>query len=78
VNVAGGNITTYQTTTGLSAAEIKQLFDEIYTKIESGAETSSADKEDLRAHLDLMVDQELTVKRPTAIGLTMTARLGWT
>lgn len=34
VNVAGGNITTYQTTTSLSAAEIKQLFDEIYTKIE--------------------------------------------
>jgi len=31
VNVAGGNITTHQTTTGLSAAEIKQLFERLYT-----------------------------------------------
>jgi len=30
VNIAGGNITTKQTTTGLSAAEIKQLFDRLY------------------------------------------------
>jgi len=35
VNVAGGNITTHHTTSGLSAAEIKQLFDGLYTAIET-------------------------------------------
>jgi hypothetical protein len=51
VNVAGGNISTHQTTAGLSAAEIKQLFDSLYTKIETRPETSTADKEDLKAEV---------------------------
>lgn|SRR5574341_224280 len=51
VNVAGGNITTHQINTGLSAAEIKQLFDRLYTAIETRAETSTADKEDLKAEV---------------------------
>jgi cell division septum initiation protein DivIVA len=51
VNVAGGNITTHHTTTGLSAEEIKQLFDQLYTAIESRAETPTADKEDLKAEV---------------------------
>jgi|SRR5687768_15254608 len=51
VNVAGGDITTHQTTTGLSAAEIKQLFDQLYTRIDSRPETSSANKEDLKAEV---------------------------
>jgi hypothetical protein len=51
VNVAGGNITTHQTITGLSAAEIKQLFDQLYTAIDSRAETPSVDKEDLIAEV---------------------------
>ncbi len=51
VNVAGGNISTHQTTTGLSVAEIKQLFDQLYTAIDSHAETPSADKEDLKAEV---------------------------
>lgn len=51
VNVAGGNITTHQTTTGLSAAEIKQLFDGLYTAIEFRPETPTADKEDLKAEV---------------------------
>lgn len=51
VNVAGGNITTHHTTTGLSGAEIKQLFDQIYTNIEARPQTSSADKEDLKAEV---------------------------
>jgi hypothetical protein len=51
VNVAGGNITTHQTTTGLSAAEIKQLFDQLYTRIESRANTPTANKEDLKAEV---------------------------
>ena len=51
VNIAGGDITTHQTTTGLSAAELKQLFDGLYTAIETRAETSSANKEDLKAEV---------------------------
>jgi hypothetical protein len=51
VNVAGGNITTHHTTAGLSAAEIKQLFDSLYTKIETRPETPTADKEDLKAEV---------------------------
>lgn len=51
VNVAGGNITTHHTTTGLSAAEIKQLFDGLYAKIETRPETPTADKEDLKAEV---------------------------
>jgi hypothetical protein len=51
VNVAGGNITTHQTTTVLNAAEIRQLFDELYAKIETRPETHPADKEDLKAEV---------------------------
>jgi cell division septum initiation protein DivIVA len=51
VNVAGGNITTHHTTTGLSATEIKQLFDQLYSKIEARPETPTADKEDLKAEV---------------------------
>jgi hypothetical protein len=51
VNVAGGNITTHHTVTGLSAAEIKQLFDGLYTNIDVRANTSAADKEDLKAEV---------------------------
>lgn len=51
VNVAGGNITTHHTTTGLSAADIKQLFDQLYAKIEIRPETPTADKEDLKAEV---------------------------
>ena len=52
VNVAaGGDITTHHTTTGLSAAEIRQLFDELYAKIETRAETPAADKEDLKSEI---------------------------
>ena len=50
VNVAGGNITTHHTT-GLSAAEIKQLFDDLYAKIEIRPETPTANKEDLKAEV---------------------------
>jgi hypothetical protein len=50
VNVAGGDITTHHTT-GLSAGEIKQLFDELYTRIETRPETPAADKEDLKAEV---------------------------
>jgi hypothetical protein len=51
VNVAGGNITTHQTTTGLSAADIKQLFDGLYRDIDSRAELPKANKEDIKAEV---------------------------
>jgi len=52
VNIAGGNITTHQTTTGLSEAEIKQLFDQLYAAIEANPKTSPPDKVDLKAELE--------------------------
>ena len=51
VNVAGGNITTHHTTTGLSAAEIKQLFDQLYNAIGTNVKTSPADKEDIKTEV---------------------------
>ena len=51
VNVAGGNITTHHTTTGLSATEIKQLFDQLYDNIERWPETPASAKEDLKAEV---------------------------
>jgi|GEM_PF-1527008 len=50
VNIAGGNITTYHTT-GLSAAEINQLFDELYAAIEAHPNAPITDREDLKAEI---------------------------
>jgi CRISPR/Cas system CSM-associated protein Csm2 small subunit len=51
VNVAGGNITTHHTVTSLSTSQIKQLFDGLYTEIDRQANTSTADKEDIKAEV---------------------------
>lgn len=51
VNVAGGNITTHQTRTGLSAAEIGQLFDQLYREIDARPNTSPADRQDIQAEV---------------------------
>ncbi len=51
VNVAGGNITTHYTVTGLSSGDIKQLFDQLYKSIDTQVNVSSADKEDLKAEV---------------------------
>ena len=51
VNVAGGNIHTHHTVTGLSGAEIKQLFDGLYSQIDARPETSPAHKEDIKAEV---------------------------
>lgn len=51
VNVAGGDITTHYTTTGLNAADIKQLFDGLYSTIDANPKVSPADKEDLKAEV---------------------------
>jgi hypothetical protein len=49
INVAGGDITAHHTLIGLSAAEIKQLFDGLYAEIESNKKVSYTKKEDLKA-----------------------------
>ena len=51
INIAGGNITTHHTTISLSAVQIKQLFDELYTAIEADPKASPADKEDIKAEV---------------------------
>jgi hypothetical protein len=52
VNVAGRDIITHETTTGLSAAEIKKLFAPLYRAIETRANTSSSSKEDLTTDVE--------------------------
>ena len=52
INVAGGNITTHRTISGLSEAEIQRLFEQLYTAIETNAKVSPADKEDIKADLE--------------------------
>lgn len=51
VNVASGNITTHHTTTGLNAAEIQQLFLDIYRDIDGLPAASPANKDDLKAEV---------------------------
>jgi hypothetical protein len=50
VNIAGGNITTHHTS-GLSGPELQQLFETIYSRIESRPQTAPAQKEDLKAEV---------------------------
>jgi DNA anti-recombination protein RmuC len=49
MNIADGNITTHHTSSDLG--EIKQLFDQLYTKIETHKETPTTVKEDLNAEV---------------------------
>ena len=49
VNVAGGNITTHHTTSGVNLAEIRQIFLDIYRDIDGLPTTSPAVKEDIKA-----------------------------
>jgi hypothetical protein len=49
VNVAGGDITTHETASGLSAAEVRELFGQIYTAIDSRPNTPAGNKEDMKS-----------------------------
>jgi hypothetical protein len=51
VSIAGGNITAHHITTGLSVEEIEPLFRELYAQIKIYPNTSSADKEDIKAEV---------------------------
>jgi cell division septum initiation protein DivIVA len=48
VNIAGGNVITYKTATGLSADEIKRLFDQLYSAIDVRMKTPPSTKRDLK------------------------------
>jgi hypothetical protein len=64
LNIAGGNIETHQTS-GLSVAEIKQLFDGLYTQIEARENTPPNVKEGLKADVEEIqekVDQAVEKK----------------
>jgi len=52
VNIAGGNVTTNQITSGLSTENIKQLFYQLYSAIKANSEASLTDKEDLKAEVE--------------------------
>jgi len=49
--VGRDKITTTTTTTGISAAELGKLFDQLYTEIEARPNTSPANKADLKAEV---------------------------
>jgi hypothetical protein len=66
VNVAGRDITTHHTATGLSATEIKQLFDDLYTKIEARPATLPANKEDLKAEVKEIQDMVIEAVQKNA------------
>lgn len=51
VNIAGRDITMNKTITGLSGAEIAQLFNQLHSAIEANAKASPADKDDLKAEV---------------------------
>lgn len=52
VNIAGGDVTTHETTTGLSKAEIDLLFDKLYSVIETKTASSPSKKDDLKAEVE--------------------------
>ena len=47
-----GNITTHHNVSGLSVADVKQLFDQLYSAIEVNFEISTSNKEDLKAEVE--------------------------
>jgi hypothetical protein len=51
VQVAGGDIHTFQSNTELSIAEMGRLFDQVYVKIDTYPMTSPATKEDIKAEV---------------------------
>ena len=51
INIAGRDNTSIKHTTAISAAQIKQLLDQLYSAIESRTETPTSDREDLKAEV---------------------------
>src|SRR5512142_1846373 len=51
VNIAGGNIRTNETTTGLTASAVKQLFEGLYAQIDASSKVPPAAKEDVRGEV---------------------------
>ena len=55
VTIAAGdvsqNISIHNATSGMSVAELKKLFDQLYTAIETNTKTSPSDKDDLKSEV---------------------------
>ncbi len=51
INVAGGDITNRQVTTGISAAELDRLFAEVYSAIEARPASSPAQQDGLKTEV---------------------------
>ncbi len=51
INIAGGNVTTSEARTGLTADEIDRLFGEIYSAIDARSELAATQQEDLKAEV---------------------------
>ncbi len=74
-NVAGGDIAVTKTTTGLSAADIQQLFDHVYDRIDAGPEAPPAVKEDLKAEVqDIQTAVTQAVKQDAPLDETFLGR----
>ncbi len=72
---AGGDITVTKTTTGLSAADIKQLFDQVYARIDAGPEAPPAVKEDVKAEVqDIQAAVTQAVKQDAPLDETFLGR----
>lgn len=57
LSIAGRDVVTHKTTiTGSTGRDLEQLFDQLYTRIESRAETPPAVKEDLKAEVQDIQD----------------------
>ena len=48
VSIVGRDIITHQSSSGISAAELRKLFDQLYTEIDAHPKASTADKEDIK------------------------------
>lgn len=75
VNIAGGSITTTESAAGLSAAEIKQLFDQLYTQIDASPKVPPAAKEDVKAEVqDIQAAVKNAAEQKAAVDETFLAR----
>ncbi len=75
VNIAGGNIRTSETTTGLSAADVKLLFAELYAQIDASSKVPPAAREDVRGEVqDLQTAVTAAMEQQTPLEESFLAR----
>ncbi len=75
VNIAGGNIRTSETTTGLSVVDVKQLFEYIYAQIEADSKLPPVAKADVEAEVkDLQTGVMASVEQQAPLTESFLAR----